>query len=98
MDIQTIALTDKRETRTLFGNDVVLISTVIKFENMSFVRDFRFEAEEPEKIPDQAKGSVIIKPEEFYFSVQVSTINRAASCAALLCEQTNSLEIYMNFQ
>ncbi|XP_032666604.1 uncharacterized protein LOC116842057 [Odontomachus brunneus] len=71
MDIENINLIDRSATHTIFGNGAVSVETIIKFENMSFVRDFRFEADEPEKIPDRTIGSVIIKPESFYFSVKI---------------------------
>lgn len=91
MDIGDILLIQKR-TNYRIEKGTASIETNIEFKGISFCRDFRFTADEPDKIPDQTIGSMIIKPEEFFFSVQVTAIDRV-SCAPLLCEQTDFLEI-----
>lgn len=78
MDLQDIILHDKDKTHYLTGSGTASVQTCIAFAGLTFFRDFRFEADEPEKIPDQAIGGVILRPEKFYFDLRVNIIHRAS--------------------
>ncbi|EFN76427.1 hypothetical protein EAI_16065 [Harpegnathos saltator] len=71
MDIEDIALMDTRKTTNEVGQGFSMIRTPMRFVGLSFFRDFRFKTDNPESIPDQMVGSIIITPTEFFFNIMI---------------------------
>lgn len=74
MDIGSIECVH-RNTNARISSHSATINSQMEFKYIIFSRFFfHFEVEKPKEIPNRAIGSVIMKPEEFYFSLSVNVI------------------------